>query len=41
MKMLLQKLHEAGLGQTEKEAIVDLCLLGNDARSKRDFGFLW
>jgi hypothetical protein len=28
MKMLLQKLRETGLGQTEKEAIVDLCMLG-------------
>jgi hypothetical protein len=28
MKMLLEKLRDAGLGQTQKEAIVDLCLLG-------------
>jgi hypothetical protein len=28
MKMLLEKLREASLGQTQKEAIVDLCLLG-------------
>jgi hypothetical protein len=28
MKMLLEKLRDAGLSQTQKEAIVDLCLLG-------------
>jgi hypothetical protein len=28
MKMLIQRLREVGLGQTQKEAIVDLCLLG-------------
>jgi hypothetical protein len=28
MKMLLEKLRDADLGQTQKEAIVDLCLLG-------------
>lgn len=28
MKMLIQRLREVGLSQTQKEAIVDLCLLG-------------